>query len=329
MRSVAVSAMIGVMKKYRVVMGVAFVVAALALTGVLLLRGVHFDVLQPAGDIAKQQRNILVFATLLMALVAVPIFIILGIFAWKYREGNDKRKKHDYTPEWHENTKLELLWWGIPMTIIAVLAVTAWMTSHSLDPYKEIESDKKSISVQVVALQWKWLFIYPEYGVATVNQLPIPEKTPINFSLSADAPMSAFWIPSLGSQIYTMNGMSSKLSLIADHAGEFTGYSTNINGKGYADMKFTVRATSDAEFDAWVKKTQGSPNLMNEQQYERIAKPGTMDAASYSLADSKLYATIVNKYMGHGTHTMSDGTIMKDSDIPAGEEHKHHDMEGM
>ncbi len=178
MRSVAVSAMIGVMKKYRVVMGVAFVVAALALTGVLLLRGVHFDVLQPAGDIAKQQRNILVFATLLMALVAVPIFIILGIFAWKYREGNDKRKKHDYTPEWHENTKLELLWWGIPMTIIAVLAVTAWMTSHSLDPYKEIESDKKSISVQVVALQWKWLFIYPEYGVATVNQLPIPEKTP-------------------------------------------------------------------------------------------------------------------------------------------------------
>lgn len=316
------------MKKYRVVMGVAFVIAALALTGILLLRGVQMDVLNPAGDIAKQQRNILAFAALLMALVAVPIFFMLGMFAWKYREGNEKRTKRDYKPEWHSNLKLELLWWGIPMIIIGILAVVTLITTHSLDPYKEIQSDKKSISVQVVALQWKWLFIYPEYGVATVNQLPVPEKTPINFSLSADAPMSAFWVPSLGSQIYTMNGMSSKLSLIADRTGEFTGYSSNINGKGYADMKFTVRATSDAEFDAWVKKTQTSPNLMNESQYERIAKPGTMDVASYSLADSKLYTTIVNKYMGHGTHTMSDGTVMKDSDIPAGEEHNHHTMEG-
>lgn len=319
--------MIEVMKKYRVVIGVTFVVAVLTIVGVLLLRGVHFDVLQPAGDIAKQQRNILVFASLLMALVAIPIFIMLGLFAWKFREGNDKRKKKDYKPEWHSNVKLELLWWGIPIVIIGVLAVTTWITTHQLDPYKKIESDKKSITVQVVALQWKWLFIYPEYGIATVNQLPVPEKTPINFSLSADAPMSAFWIPSLGSQIYTMNGMTSKLSLIADQTGEFTGYSTNINGKGYADMKFTVRATSDAEFEKWVKNTQSSPNLMDERQYERIAKPNLMDQASYSLADSSLYATIVNKYMSHGTHKMNDGTTMKDSDVPDGE--NHHDMEDM
>lgn len=313
------------MKKYRVVIGVACVIALFTLGGYLLLRGVQMDVLNPAGDIAKQQKNLLLFATLLMALVAVPIFIMLGLFAWKYRAGNPKLKKGDYKPEWHENRKLELLWWGIPIVLISVLAVTTWFTSHSLDPYKKIESTKKSIEVQVVALQWKWLFIYPEYGVATVNQLPVPEDTPINFTLSADAPMSAFWVPALGSQIYTMNGMSSKLSLIADTTGTFTGYTTNINGKGYADMKFQVYSQSDASFDAWVKKTQTSPNLMDAAQYERLATPGIVDETSYSLADSALYSTIVNKYMHgvvhdntDGTHTMSDGTVMSD-----------HDMEGM
>lgn len=320
------------MKKYRAVLGVAFVVAALALLGSILLRDVHFDILQPAGNIAKQQRDLIVFTLGLMGIIVIPIFIMLGWFGWKYRAGNDKRSKHDYKPEWHENTTLELLWWGIPIAVISILAVIAWNTSHSLDPYKQIESDKVAIKVQVVALQWKWLFIYPQLGVATVNKLPIPEKTPIHFTISADAPMSAFWVPTLGSQIYAMNGMSTQLSLIADRTGEFTGVSSNINGKGYADMKFTVYSKTEKDFNEWVKSAQNSANMLDRTMYERLAQPGVTDEATYMLTDASLYDTIVNKYMhgmshgssDSGTHVMPDGTVMKNSDMQ-----KQEHMEGM
>ena len=320
------------MKKYRAVLGVAFVVAALALLGSILLRDVHFDILQPAGNIAKQQRDLIVFTLGLMGIIVIPIFIMLGWFGWKYRAGNDKRSKHDYKPEWHENTTLELLWWGIPIAVISILAVIAWNTSHSLDPYKQIESDKAAIKVQVVALQWKWLFIYPQLGVATVNKLPIPEKTPIHFTISADAPMSAFWVPTLGSQIYAMNGMSTQLNLIADRTGEFTGVSSNINGKGYADMKFTVYSKTEKDFNEWVKSAQNSANMLDRTMYERLAQPGVTDEATYMLTDASLYDTIVNKYMhgmshgssDSGTHVMPDGTVMKNSDMQ-----KQEHMEGM
>ena len=320
------------MKKYRAVLGVAFVVAALALLGSILLRDVHFDILQPAGNIAKQQRDLIVFTLGLMGIIVIPIFIMLGWFGWKYRAGNDKRGKHDYKPEWHENKTLEILWWGIPIVIISILAVIAWQTSHSLDPYKKIESDKAAIEVQVVALQWKWLFIYPQLGVATVNKLPIPEKTPIHFTISADAPMSAFWVPTLGSQIYAMNGMSTQLSLIADRTGEFTGVSSNINGKGYADMKFTVYSKTEKDFNEWVKSAQNSANMLDRTMYERLAQPGVTDEATYMLTDASLYDTIVNKYMngmshGSGTHVMPDGTVMDNSKVNT-DEHKH-GMEGM
>lgn len=322
------------MKKYRTLIGVALTISLLALGGYLLVRGVHFDVMQPAGDIAKQQRSLILFTLLLMAIVVIPVFIMLGLFAWKYREGNTSRKKRSYKPEWGSSKRLEILWWGIPIVLIIVLAVTAWVTSHSLDPYKKIASTKDAIEVQVVALQWKWLFIYPQLGVATVNKLPIPENTPINFTLSADAPMSAFWVPTLGSQIYTMNGMSSKLSLIADKTGEFAGYSTNINGKGYADMKFTVYSQSEADFTAWVKTAQQSPNLMDVAQYERLASPGMADEASYVLAENRLYNMIVSKYMhgmapSSGSHVMEDGTTMKNSEMDMSSGHDMHDMEGM
>ncbi len=314
------------MKKYRVVLGVAFAIVALTLVGVILTHGVHFDILQPAGDIAVQQRNLIVITLGLMAIIVVPIFIMLGWFGWKYRAGNTKRKKHDYKPEWHENKLLEILWWGIPIAIISILAVIAWQTSHSLDPYKKIESNKAAIEVQVVALQWKWLFIYPQLGVATVNKLPIPENTPVHFTISADAPMSAFWVPTLGSQIYAMNGMSSQLNLIADRTGEFKGVGTNINGEGYADMKFTVYSQTEADFETWVKTAQSSPATMDAAAYQKLATPGLSDEATYVLGKATLYDDIVNKYMG-GTHTMLDGSTMDNSQMDS-DEHMH-GMEGM
>lgn len=286
-----------VMKKYRVVFGIASAVVILTLIGYLLVRDAHFDVLQPMGSIAKQQRDLLVFVLLLAAVVVIPVFALLGIFAWKYREGHkDSKKRHN--PEMRDNAWLEVVWWGIPILIICVLAVVAWTTSHSLDPYRKIESTKPAIEVQVVALQWKWLFIYPELGVATLNQLPVPVDTPIHFTLTADAPMSAFWVPTLGSQIYNMNGMSSQLNLIADHPGDFPGYTTNINGEGYARMKFMVHARSDAEFKAWVKKAQNAKDMMDQAAYDKLAKPETItEEREYMLMDRGLYDWVVQKYM--------------------------------
>ena len=298
--------MIRVMKKYRAVFGVASVSIILLLLGYLLVRGVHFDVLMPMGAVAKEQRNLLYFALLLCAVVVVPVFMLLISFAWKYRESNKKAK---YKPEWSENKLLEIVWWGIPIVIIGILATVTWFTSHSLDPYRPLVSDKRAIEVQVVALQWKWLFIYPELGVATLNQLPVPVGTPIHFTLTSDAPMSAFWVPTLGSQIYTMNGMSSQLNLIADHAGDFTGYSTNINGEGYADMKFSVHARSQVEFDAWVKQAAGSMEMLDWQTYQTLAKQEIVtEERQYMLMDTGLYNKIINKYMdmptGGSAHAM-------------------------
>lgn len=294
------------MKKYRVVFGVASVSIILTLLGYLLVRDAHFDVLQPMGSIAKQQRDLLVFVLILAAVVVIPVFTLLGIFAWKYREGRkDAKKRHE--PEMRDNAWLEVVWWGIPILIICVLAVVTWQTSHSLDPYRKIESNKQAIKVQVVAMQWKWLFIYPELGVATLNQLPVPVGTPVHFTLTADAPMSAFWVPTLGSQIYNMNGMSSQLNLIADHTGDFPGYTTNINGEGYARMKFMVHARSDADFKAWVKKAQGSKDMMDQAAYDKLAKPETItEEREYMLMDRGLYDWVVQKYMPEHTGTSHD-----------------------
>ena len=287
-----------------ILIGVA-VAAALTVTAWLLIRQTHFDVLSPSGEIADQQRNLLIFTLCLSALVVIPVYLMLGAFAWRYHERNEKKAK--YTPDWSNNTKLEALWWGIPIAIIGILSVITWQTSHALDPYRRLASDQKTINVQVVALQWKWLFIYPDYGIATVNQLPVAEKAPIHFNLTADAPMSGFWIPALGSQIYAMNGMDSQLNLKADHTGEFGGYSTNINGAGYADMKFMVRSMTKEKFQTWVADAKHAPDVLTMDEYEKLAKPGVEKSQkTYVLGDTHLYDEILEKFM-HGNMSHMHG----------------------
>lgn len=281
------------MKRYLPIYLIVCTVVVLGVLGYLLVSPAHFDVLSPAGAIGKQQQQLLLFASILSLCVVLPVFTMLGVFAWKYREGAGAK----HTPEWGENTALEALWWGIPIIIIIVLGVVTWRTTHALDPYRPIMSDRKTLEVQVVALQWKWLFLYPDLGVATVNKLIIPEQTPVHFTLTADAPMSAFWVPALGTQIYAMNGMSSQLHLIADRTGQFEGYTTNINGKGYADMKFTVYSQPQQKFDEWLASMEKSTEVMNEAAYAKLAKPGTAKQGEYVLRNTTLYDTIVNKYM--------------------------------
>lgn len=297
----------------------------LTLTGLVaiswwLLNGVDMDVLNPSGDIALQQRRILFITLSLAGIVVIPVFTMLVGFAWRYRHNN---KKAHYNAEWNDNKWLEIVWWGIPVLIISVLAVITWQSSHSLDPYRAIESDKKTINIQVVALQWKWLFIYPDHGIATVNHIVVPEKAPLHFTLTADAPMSAFWVPSLGSQIYAMNGMTSQLHLIADHTGVFDGYNTNINGKGYSAMKFTVEARTDRGFTDWIQQTKKSSGF-DQKSYDALAQPGiNTPAMAYRLTDTEIFDTIVGKYM-QGMHENVQQTQPESKT-----ENQHSDMEHM
>ena len=274
----------------------------------LLVRHTNIDVLSPQGVIAAQQKTLLIVALLMSAIVIIPVFFMLGFFAYKYRAD---KEPEDYDPEWKENSKLEIVWWGIPMDIIGVLAVITWFTSHSLDPYKSIASKHPAVNVQVVALQWKWLFLYPDDGLATVNYVMMPKDVPVRFRLTADAPMSAFWIPSLGSQIYNMNGMSSELNLMATKNGTYKGYSTNINGEGYSDMKFDAKVVSHDAFHDWITRKQQNLSLpaMNEAAFIQLRKPSQNNPqATYHLQDNSLYQTILAHYMGASTSVSTGQT---------------------
>lgn len=310
---------------------IIFVIAvALVAAAVFYFSTVNVAVLNPQGAIAEKQRNLIYFTLILSAVVVIPVFIMLGMFAWKFRESNEQA---NYQPDWKESRGLEVIWWGIPCLIILVLSIITWRTSHELDPYKPLDSTTKPLNVQVVALQWKWLFIYPEQGIASVNLLEIPEKTPINFTITSDAPMNAFWVPSLGTQVYAMSGMSTKLHLIADRPGDYRGSSSNISGKGFADMTFTARAVAPAEFGKWVSARQGSSEKLDMAAYEKLAEPSTRkEPVFYQLADPDLYDKIVMKYMmpGHDTeHEKLPADPLLNEENPATQHMNHMDMPGM
>lgn len=302
-----------------ILLGVAFVAVATWYISTLPI-----DILNPKGEIASKQYNLLVFTTLLGFVVVIPVFIMAIVIAWRYREGNHKAR---YTPNVSTNRLAETIWWGIPIILIVILSVVTWNSTHELDPHKPLVSDTPAINVQVVALDWKWLFIYPDHDIATVNFVQFPVDTPVNFSITADAPMNSFWMPQLGGQIYAMAGMTTQLHISADTPGDYRGVSANISGEGFADMKFTARASSSAEFTNWVKTTKASSKKLDAAEYatlrqQTIAHPVTY----YQLSDRNLYDTIVMKYMMPTESDKStDSTMdMKDMDMDM-----HHHHEGM
>jgi cytochrome o ubiquinol oxidase subunit II len=281
-------------KRYIVAISLLTGVAAVAAI-ILILYGRNIAVLSPKGRIAQEQFDLIVLTTLLSLIIIVPVFGLTFFIAWKYREGNKKAK---YQPEWSGNRTMESIWWLIPLALITVLAVITWKTSHSLDPYKPLASDKKPLTVQVIALPWKWVFIYPEQNIATVNVVQFPEDTPINFEITADAPMNSFWIPQLGGQVYAMAGMKTKLHLQADHVGDYSGSSANISGAGFAGMKFVAKATSQKDFAAWLDTVRQSPRTLTAAEYSELAKPSSdVPPAHYAAADKDLYDTVILKYM--------------------------------
>ncbi|MBL8159516.1 ubiquinol oxidase subunit II [Candidatus Saccharibacteria bacterium] len=271
----------------------------------VLMQGKSIAVLQPAGQIAAQQRDLLLYATLLILIVVIPVFVLAFTIAWRYRETNPKSAER-YHPELDGDKRMEAVWWGIPLVIIGVLSVMIWTSSHNLDPYKPLASNKEAFRVQVVAMKYKWLFIYPEQDIASVNHLKIPVGRPVEFDVTSDAPMNSFWIPRLGGQVYAMAGMNTKLHLIADQKGTFRGSSANISGEGFADMHFSVEAISPSELNAWARGVRQNNERLSVRSYSTLARPGTVESPRYySLGTDNLYDTILAKYMHPGGHEVT------------------------
>ncbi len=262
--------------------------------------GRDIPVLSPHGTIAEQQYVLLLIVVGLGFFVIVPVFVLLFVIAWKYRASNTKAK---YDPHFEDHKGFEITWWGIPILIIVALAVITWVSTHALDPYKPLESEVTPVNVQVVSLEWKWLFIYPDHNVATVNYLNIPKDTPISLSITSDAPMNAFWVPALAGQVYSMTGMSTKLHFMANKVGTFHGSSSNISGDGYADMKFKVYSLNEGDFERWARQAALSENELTSSSYAELAKPSRrLPEATYALKSDTLYTDIVMKYMNHSSY---------------------------
>ncbi|OGC80879.1 ubiquinol oxidase subunit II [Candidatus Adlerbacteria bacterium RIFCSPLOWO2_01_FULL_51_16] len=265
-----------------------------------MIKGVDFlsvfAVLDPKGAIALAERGLMFHAVLFMLIVAVPVYILLFFFAWRYRTGNTKAA---YAPHWEHSKMEELIWWAIPFEIILILGALTWTSTHDLDPRKTLNVNVAPLVIEVVALDWKWLFLYPEENIATVNYVRVPRDKPVRFDITADAPMNSFWIPELGGQIYAMTGMITSLNLIANEVGEFAGKSANYSGEGFAQMKFTAQATSQENFDAWVAEVKTSSSTLSWSEYEMLAEPSvTKEPLYYGSVEPNLYNMIVTKFTG-------------------------------
>ena len=269
--------------------------SSVAIGLITLLSGCsNLDILDPKGSVGVAERDLIATSTWAMLIVVIPVIALTLLFAWRYRASN---KSAEYRPNWSHSTGIEIAVWTIPTLIILFLGVLTWKSTHELDPYRPLESSVKPINVEVVALDWKWLFIYPDLGIASVNQLAIPVGTPVNFNITSDSVMNSFFIPQLGGQIYAMAGMQTKLHLIADEAGDYAGESANFSGKGFSDMKFRALATNPEQFNAWVEKVKASSGRLDMNEYNTVAQPSEKAPVRYfSSVDPKLFHNIIAKY---------------------------------
>ncbi len=274
-----------------------FGAALLGVSALLLLAGCsQMEVLNPKGAIAADEKQLLIDAVCLMLIIIIPVIILTLFIARRYRASNTKAK---YSPNWGHGTLLEAGWWVLPIIIIAVLGTMTWRTTHSLDPYRPIESNVPPLNIQVVSLQWRWLFIYPQQNIATLDFVEFPVNTPISFSVTSDAPMNSFQIRQLAGQIYAMNGMKTELHLIANQTGDYEGRSVNFSGPGFADMTFVARVVSQNDFNNWVRSVKASPQQLTLPAYTQLAAPSQDHSVQlYSSAAPDLFNHIIMSYMG-------------------------------
>nr|WP_201203192.1 ubiquinol oxidase subunit II [Pseudomonas sp. S37] len=266
--------------------------------GVIMLQlsGCDMVLFNPKGQVGVEQRNLIILATLLMLVVVVPVMIMALVFSVHYRASNEKAR---YTPEWSHSRAIEAVVWGVPLIIIIVLGVVTWRSTHALDPYRPLDADKAPVTVQVIATDWKWLFVYPELGIASVNELAMPVDTPMDFRVTSDGAITSFFIPALGGQIYAMAGMQTQLHLIANEPGSYAGIAANYNGPGFSDMHFKALALDQAGFDAWVAEVRGSRRQLDQHRYAQLAKPSIAHPVEhYAAVDAGLFQSLIDKYQG-------------------------------
>ena len=252
-------------------------------------------VLDPKGPIALAERQILFNSTGIMLAIVIPVVIAtLGVAFW-FRASNERAR---YRPNFVYSGRLEMLVWSIPLMTVLLTGTVAWIGAYDLDPPRPIASSTKPIKVQVVSLDWKWLFIYPEQGVASVNHLTIPVGTPVSFELTSSGVMNSFFVPQLAGQIYTMAGMVTRLNFRADHSGTYRGLSANFSGDGFADMYFNVDAVAPASFEQWVASTRSAGPVLDAQSYAALVKPSkAVTPFTYRSIANGLFAGILNAAM--------------------------------
>ncbi|ASS59526.1 MULTISPECIES: ubiquinol oxidase subunit II [Rhizobium] len=285
----------------------------LSVLPLLFLAGCNMVVMAPSGDIAMQQRDLIVISTVLMLLIIVPVIFLTLFFAWRYRRSNTVAT---YAPEWHHSTRLEIVIWAAPLAIIIALGAVTWISTHKLDPYRPLDrldaeraipADTKPLNVEVVALDWKWLFFYPELGIATVNELAAPVDMPINFKITASSVMNSFYIPALAGQIYAMPGMETKLHAVINKEGEYEGFSANYSGAGFSHMRFKFHGLTQEGFDAWVAQVKQQGTMLNRDAYLKLEKPSEKEPVRYYAgADADLYNAILNMCATPGKMCMSE-----------------------
>jgi cytochrome o ubiquinol oxidase subunit II len=268
--------------------------------------------LEPMGPIGEAERFLIIAAFVLMLIVVVPVFVMVFWFSLRYRASNTKAA---YTPKWNYSAKIDLVVWLVPVAIVAALAYFAWTRTFQLDPYKPIDPAVNPIRIEVVSLDWNWLFIYPDYDIAVVNQLVFPANVPLSFRLTSDTVMTSFFIPQLGSQMYAMAGMQTRLHLMADEPGTYAGQNQEFSGRGYADMQFKAVATSREKFDGWVEKAKQSPDKLDLARYRQLRKPTVGGRVTYfSSVKPHLFDHIMSRYMGWMGETVKMGNIGKNPD---------------
>jgi cytochrome o ubiquinol oxidase subunit 2 len=275
---------------------------AAVLLGVMpLLGGCDIDLMDPKGPIGLQEKSLIILATVLMLVVVVPVILMVLGFAWRYRASNTSAT---FAPDWEHSTKIELVVWLVPCVIIAILGSVTWVTTHTLDPYRSISGNSKPVEVEVVSLDWKWLFIYPELKVASVNELALPVGTPVHFRLTSATVMNSFFIPRLGTQVYTMTGMQTQLSLEASEPGNYYGISANYSGDGFSDMHFIARAMTQGDFDQWVEKARHAGPKLTMATYQQLAQPSErVPVGYYGDVDASVFHGILNKCANGATCT--------------------------
>ena len=265
----------------------------LPLGATLFLGGCNWAVLDPKGQIGIDERSIIITATWLMLIVVIPVIVMTFVFAWKYRASNTRAS---YSPDWDRSTAVASIMVLLPCAIVLCLSVITWRTTHELDPYRPIASNIAPINIDVVALDWKWLFIYPDQQIAVVNEVAFPSNVPINFRITSASVMNSFFIPQLGGQIYAMSGMQTKLSLIANQAGIYDGMSANYSGAGFSDMKFKAIVMTDRLFGDWIAKVKQSSKRLGTNGYKVLAMPSEKNPVEYfSDVDSQLYERILRE----------------------------------